>query len=604
MRTPVGTLLLAATLFAASVQGQTVPSPPPALEGIWGATRRLGPAVRGPFMLTRSGGKWRAQVAQFDQPVQIEGGRPAFTLTFTLPGGQGSFTGRLGKDKVIRGHWILRRMASSITLRPVGAGIWRGEIVPLDDEFTVYLAVTRQPDGSLGAYLRNPDRNLGLFWGVERLEQAGNRVKLIGKQMGSGAERVVAEGEYHPAEKQLSIYFDAHIGTVDLVPIADEIPGFFPRGRNPPAYEYHPPVPAADGWPVGALGDAGMTAPPIAALVQTLSAPPASVHDPDIHGLLIARHGKLVVEEYFHGYSRTKPHDTRSAAKVLAATLVGSVMKDYPGFRPTTGVYDLLYRHRLPADLDPRKKKMTVEHLLTMSSGYDCDDWDGTRPGSEDVIADEHPDVNVYDYTLQLPMELEPGKEAVYCSINPNLLGTVVSVAADQPLLELFRQRVAEPLQIEHYYLNLQKTGEPYFGGGARFLPRDFMKLGQMMLDGGVWKGRRILSADYARRAGAPLVQLRGQNPKSYESLAMRYGYLWWTVNYPYKNRTLQAYFASGNGGQEVMVIPELDMVVATYGGNYSDRAGWLMVRELIPKFILAAVAVDPRPGRKGATSR
>jgi len=117
-----------------------------------------------------------------------------------------------------------------------------------------------------------------------------------------------------------------------------------------------------------------------------------------------------------------------------------------------------------------------------------------------------------------------------------------------------------------------------------------------MMLDGGVWNGSRIPPADFARSAGAPHVQLRDQNPKAYESLAMRYGYLWWTVNYPtvnypYRGRTLQAYFASGNGGQEVMVIPALDMVVATYGGNYSDRAGWLMVRELIPKYILAAVA-------------
>jgi CubicO group peptidase (beta-lactamase class C family) len=588
MRTAVGTLLLAATLFAALAQGQAVPSPPPALEGIWGTTRRLGPAIRGPLELMRSGGSWRAQVAQFDQPVLAEGGR----LSFTLPGRQGSFTGQLAKDNVIRGHWIQsQRFASPVTLRPAGAEVWRGEIVPLEDELTVYLVVTRQPDGSLAAYLRNPDRNLGLFWGLERIEQAGNRVKLIGKGMGSGPERVVAEGEYHPEEKQLSIYLDAHVGTLDLVPIAEATPGFYARGKTPPAYEYHPPIAASDGWPVGTLREVGMTAPPLAELVRTLSVPPTSVHDPDIHGLLIARHGKLVVEEYFHGYSRTKPHDTRSAAKVLAAILIGSVMRDHADFRLTTEIYDLLYHGSPPADLDPRKKRMTVEHLLTMSSGYDCDDWDGTRPGSEDVIADEHPDVNVYDYTLQLPMELEPGKQAVYCSINANLLGKVVSVAADQPLLDLFRQRVAEPLQIEHYYLNLQKTGDPYLGGGARFMPRDFMKLGQMMLDGGVWKGRRILSAEYARSAGARHVQLRDQNPKSYEYLAMRYGYLWWTVNYPYKGRTLQAYFASGNGGQEVMVIPELDMVVATYGGNYSDRAGWLMVRELIPKFILAAVA-------------
>jgi len=64
---------------------------------------------------------------------------------------------------------------------------------------------------------------------------------------------------------------------------------------------------------------------------------------------------------------------------------------------------------------------------------------------------------------------------------------------------------VAEPLQIREYHLNLQPTGEPYLGGGAHFLPRDFMKLGQMMLDGGVWNGRRILSREFAQRAGQSL---------------------------------------------------------------------------------------------------
>jgi CubicO group peptidase (beta-lactamase class C family) len=587
------------TLFAALVHGQAVPSPPPPLEGIWGATRHIGPAVHGPLALIRPGGKWRAQVAQFDQPVLVEGD----SISFTLPDDRGRFAGRLAKDNVIRGHWIQPEgYASPVILRPANDGVWRGEIVPLEVEFTAYLVVTRQPDGSLATYLRNPTRNLGFFWGLERIEAAGNHVKLIGKGMGSGAERVFAEGEYHAEEKQLSIYFDSRIGTLDFVPIADATPGFYARGKNPPPYEYRPPIADSDGWRVGTLQEVGMTAAPIAELVQTLSAPPTSVHDPDIHGFLIARHGKLVVEEYFHGYSRTKPHDTRSAAKVLATTLVGSVMKDHDNFRLTTGVYDLLYHGRPPADMDPRKKKMTVEHLLTMSSGFDCDDWDGTRPGSEDVIADEHPDVNVYDYTLQLPMELEPGKQAVYCSINANLLGKVVSVAANQSLLELFQQRVAEPLQMQHYYLNLQKTGDPFLGGGARFAPRDFMKLGQMMLDGGVWNGKRILSTGFAKSAGAPHVELRDQNPPKWAYLAMRYGYLWWTVDYSYRGRTLQAYFASGNGGQEVMVIPELDMVVATYGGNYADRAGWLMVRELIPKFILAAVVADNQGKRSSIT--
>lgn len=324
-----------------------------------------------------------------------------------------------------------------------------------------------------------------------------------------------------------------------------------------------------------------MTIGPIAELVGILSATPTSLRDPDIHGLLIARHGKLVVEEYFHGFHRAKPHDTRSAAKVLATTMVGAAILARTGLELTTPVYDLLYHGQPPPGMDARKKAMTVEHLLTMSSGYDCDDWDGSRPGSEDVMWEQS---DFYQFTLELPMEMEPGKQAVYCSVNANLLGKVVSEAAQQPLIELFAERVARPLEIERYWLGPQPTGEPYLGGGARFLPRDFMKLGQMMLDGGVWNGKRILDADYANRASTPLVALRGEE-------VMKLGFLWWTVSYPYRGRTVHAYFASGNGGQEVVVIPELDMVVATYGGSYNDAGGWIMVKEHIPNLVLAAVA-------------
>ena len=81
-------------------------------------------------------------------------------------------------------------------------------------------------------------------------------------------------------------------------------------------------------------------------------------------------------------------------------------------------------------------------------------------------------------------------------------------------------------------------------------------------------------------RAGAPLYDLRDQ-----------YGYLWWDIEYPYKNRKLRAFFAGGNGGQVVMVIPELDLVIATYGGNYSSpESGCCMQQELTPNQILPAV--------------
>ncbi len=557
------------------------------LEGVWKATRNFGPAIEGTLDIVHANEKWSAQIKQFDVPLTVKGDR----LSLKLPGDEGRFEGRLEKDGAsIRGHWIQPptvnyggNFNSPVVLRSLGRNHWRGEVIPLKDEWTLYLVVTRKPDGSLGAFIRNPDRNIGMFWYVDRLEQEGNRIKLIGKWLNRGQERVFGEGIHYPTENRLSIYFPNRGGTYDFVPLGDDLaPGFHASGKDPKPYEYHPPTAEGDGWKVGTLQDVGMRAEPIAEVVKTINATPTSLHDLDIHALLVARHGKLVVEEYFHGFHRMKPHDTRSASKSMAATLVGAAIQGGAKLDVSSRVYDVIYKGKLPQGIDPRKTEMTVEYLLTMSSGYNCNDWDSPRPGSEDVVTDEQPDRDYYRYTLQLPMEAKPGQRSTYCSIDPNLLGAVLSSATQRPVNELFQDLVAEPLQIHRYYLHVQPTGEPYLGGGMYFLPRDFMKFAQLMLDGGVWNGKRILSKEFVRRASTPLVTLQGQRE------GMKYGYLWWTRDYPYKGKTVQAYFASGNGGQIAMAIPELDLVIATHGGNYNDRGGWAMVREHIPKLLAA----------------
>jgi len=113
-----------------------------------------------------------------------------------------------------------------------------------------------------------------------------------------------------------------------------------------------------------------------------------------------------------------------------------------------------------------------------------------------------------------------------------------------------------------------------------QLLPRDFMKFGQLMLNGGTWQGRRILSHDFVARASAPLYHLRG----------ITYGYLWWGIDFPYKKRTVHAFFAGGAGGQAVIVIPALDLVIATYAGNYSSKGTVNTSQNLPPRYILPAV--------------
>ena len=147
-------------------------------------------------------------------------------------------------------------------------------------------------------------------------------------------------------------------------------------------------------------------------------------------------------------------------------------------------------------------------------------------------------------------------------------------------MLDLFDRLVAAPMKISTYAWPLDPAGHPYGGGGARFLPRDFMKMGQLMLNGGTWQGRRILGREFVQRASSAL----------HDFNKIQYGYLWWSVVYPYKDRTVRAYFASGNGGQIVMVVPDLDLVIAGFAANYSERAGRHIQENLVPNGILPAI--------------
>jgi CubicO group peptidase (beta-lactamase class C family) len=541
-------------------------------------------------------------------------------LSLELPGGRGWFEGRIAKEGgPIRGHWIQPRVitsyyryASPAILEPFGQDRWRGQVVPLKSEFTLYLVLTRLKDGKLGAVIRNPDRNIGFSWRADRLERAGNRLKLIGKTSAEGAagawpandqtqDRLLAEGRYDPQNNRISLSFDPLRGlSFDFSPI-NSSSGFYARGKEPKLYQYKPPVAVDDGWPVGTLDEVGMSSESIGELVRYVSAPFTNLEEPYVHGILVARHGKLVVEEYFYGFHRNKPHDTRSASKSLTATLVGAAILNGAKLVPsTTRVYDLLYKGVLPKDLDPRKKEMTVEHLLNMASGFDCDDRVyPPRPGNEDTMLAL--DTDYYQHILKLPMDGNPGSRIAYCSIDPNLLGAVLSAATGRPLADLFQDLIAEPLQIKRYHLNLQPTGEPYMGGGIQWMPREFLKIGQVMLNEGTWKGKRIVSKEWVQRASTPMVKIKSRGstacvPGSTPTLCLRnYGYLWWHFDFAYKGRTVHGYLAGGNGGQSTTVIPELDMVIQTWAGNYTSLTGLKVQEELIPRFILPAIEDESR---------
>jgi len=312
-----------------------------------------------------------------------------------------------------------------------------------------------------------------------------------------------------------------------------------------------------------------------------IDTPIDSIHSPEVHGVVIARHGKLVLEEYFHGEHREKPHDVRSAGKSFTSTLIGAAIKAGLSVKLTDPVYQVMNGGQFPPNLEPRKRAMTLEHLLTMSSGLDCDDEDDSSPGNEDKMWELEGKPDFYKVIMGLKMVRNPGEKAAYCSGGANLAGGVLARVSGRSLLDLMDDLIAKPLQINEYYVPLTPTQDAYMGGGLRLRLRDFAKLAQLYLNDGQWNGHEILTSEWCRRATSPLYKFS-------ESSKASYGYLWWVYDYPYSGRMVRGYFASGLGWQHAIAIPELDLVIGFYAGNYADELP--LHKGYIPQWILPAV--------------
>src|ERR1700687_3012761 len=157
-------LLLVCLPWRAWAQEPAAPIDANGLAGLWGSDRFFGPEVRGALTVVKRGPDWSASIAGYSVPMELKAG----AASFQLPGGKGGFRGRFeGKSNQLRGHWIqpVHTVNGSVYATPVDlsskdGSVWRGEVVPLDDRFTVYLFIHRGPDGVLRAFFRNPERNL------------------------------------------------------------------------------------------------------------------------------------------------------------------------------------------------------------------------------------------------------------------------------------------------------------------------------------------------------------------------------------------------------------------------------------------------------------
>ena len=565
--------------------------------GIWGTEQSFGPLARGTLTIDGRGSQWRARIAGFDVPVQ----RTGRDVAFALPDGLGQFRGRLRESSdAMDGDWIQpvgvvngTRYATPLHMVLLARSVWRGEVRPLEDRISFYVSIQRRPDDSLGAVIVNPEYN---FYRRRSYDVLLRGTTVVFTNPNRPGDRF--SGTYDRATDRL---WAALMDSYPPLPLTrrdrNDAPGFYARTPSASEYVYREPVAEQDGWPTASLGEVGVAEQPISALIrQILTADPTD-NPVDIDSLLIARHGKLVLEEYFHGYDGERPHDMRSASKTFAPVLVGIARDLGVRLEISTRIYPLFSQEGRAAHWDVRKGRLTLGDLMTMTSGFACDDNDDSSPGNEDNMQGQTRQPDWYFYTLDLPMAAEPGgNHAVYCSADLNLVGGAVSRATHSWLPRFFDEHVASPLQFHAYHMNLMPTGEGYTGGGLHLRPRDELKLGQLYLSGGVWNGHRIVSKDWVRQSTTTHSTFSPQT--SYDA-PHEYGF-GWHINYLHAgSRVFRAYSAGGNGGQIVMVIPDLDMVVGFNGSSYGEFAKWYRWGlQLVPRYIIPAAldAVGRRP--------
>ncbi|HEY3646155.1 MAG TPA: serine hydrolase [Gammaproteobacteria bacterium] len=556
------------------------------LVGLWGSERVFGPVSSGTLTLDGRGDAWQASIGGLSTAAHAEKG----SVSFTLPGGQGSFRGTLSADGGrVEGFWIQppgvtlqSAYATPVTLVSTEAKVWRGEVHPLVDRVSLYLVVSRADDGSLKAFIRNPEFNFGMHRAY-KVTISGNQVTLDNTQRSHDS----LHGEYDPEQDTLTVVLQG-IGSFDFTRRdRDHAPGFYPATPAAP-YAYREPVQEDDGWKPATLEEAGLDPKPLATLTQQLLDQKTEWYNtPYIQSVLVARHGKLAFEEYFYGFDLDRVHDTRSSGKSLAGTLVGIALDHGAKFSVDTPVLNLLPEYHELAHPDPRKQQITVRDLLTMDSGLDCDDNDDGSPGNEDTMQGQHKQQDWYKFILDVPMKDDPGdKKAVYCTAGINLLGAVLRDTTHTSLLDLFQHYYAEPLQIRDYHVNLMPDGDAYLGGGIYLRPRDMLKLGQLYLNGGSWDGKQVLSKQWV---GAAVTQYSYFAANDFTP-GHGYGYTWHLFEVKVGDKTYKEYMAQGNGGQLVLVVPDLDLVVVITAGNYGNFPVWSkFFLDLMPQYLIPA---------------
>ncbi|MFK7847473.1 MAG: serine hydrolase domain-containing protein [Rhodothermales bacterium] len=308
---------------------------------------------------------------------------------------------------------------------------------------------------------------------------------------------------------------------------------------------------------------------------------------PRTTSVLLLKNDEMVYEGYFGDGHKDLLNDTRSATKSLTALTVG-VAIDEGLLTLDQSVFDILEDRLAPYENDgPLKRKITVADLLTMSSALECNDNDMGSPGNEENMyplrhwarwAADIPTRAVYDRD-------ENGRGSfAYCTAGSFLLGQVIEEVSGETLDQFFARTLFEPLGISTWHWSRSPTGEYMSGGGLRLHARDLAKIGLMVLDEGQWQGEQVVPAAWIQKATTPSVNA---------GATQDYGFQFWQRTWKTSCGPMKASYMSGNGGNNVIILPAFDAVIVLTRQNYGQRGMHQQSNRLVENYVLASMECE-----------
>jgi CubicO group peptidase (beta-lactamase class C family) len=298
-----------------------------------------------------------------------------------------------------------------------------------------------------------------------------------------------------------------------------------------------------------------------------------------IDGIVIVRHGHLVFESYLAPYDADTVHNLKSSSKSVLSALVGIALREQVLDGVDQKVSAIFPEYFTSVD-DPRRKDITLRHLLTMSAGIE---WKEISPQAERLWASD----DWVGGAIRLPLVDAPGETFTYSTALTHLASAAIARRSGTSTRAFAERYLFEPVGIRAGLWRRDPQGI-HWGGADLFLtPRDMARFGYLYLKHGAWNGRQVVPSEWVGESTRAQVRTGGWGGID------DYGYWWWIDP--------TAYIAVGLGGQVIAVVPEQDLVVV-FTGAVPEGVPFALFRKYIAPAIRPA-RLPPNPAAERAVA-